>query len=68
MTVFYGAMREEPHEVICVKIDEWPENVVVHRDLIANVTIAFHSPLEDGPVHCDLCESGVPVAISVLGE
>lgn len=31
------------------------ELVVAHRDVNGKV-YAFHSPLEQGPVHCDLCE------------
>jgi hypothetical protein len=40
--------------VICADVDGDYRDVVVHRN--ATDTVAFHSPLVNGSIHCDICE------------
>lgn len=42
--------------VIGAWVDGDSRDVVVHRNA-AGATFAFHSPLERGPVHCEICEA-----------
>jgi hypothetical protein len=40
--------------VVCAEVDGDYRDVVVHRN--ATGTFAFHSPLVNGSIHCDICE------------
>lgn len=55
-------MMDEPcfDEVLSVEVDCDLKDMVVHRGA-DGVLVSFHSPLNDGSIHCSICEGGARV-------
>jgi hypothetical protein len=63
-----GALDPTPFdEVIFLWTDEREYTLVTHRNAAGEV-FAWHSPLDDGPVCCSICESGARVYLNTEGD